>query len=99
MDLAGALLDLDAEFNRKLGAWVIEPPTERRVNPATGKWEDMPSSSESFRVEFALRDLRGVFELEWQTSGESLLPRRRVDVTPASRTSRGWTTPKWEDPR
>lgn len=100
-DLAPLMDRLGGEWNELLGAWVVEPGPSMHLarNPTTGCLENIMAPDERLRVELAVRDLRGLFTIEWQTSGPSALPRSREDVQPVSRTDRGWVTPKWEDPR
>ena len=90
---------MGGEWNGALRAWVVVPLLGRQFNRQTRQWEPFMESSDRLRTELAIRDLRGAFTVEWQTSGPSQLPRRREDITPTAHTNRGFKTPKWEDPR
>lgn len=87
------LLDLGAEWNPALTAWVLEPTPERRLNRETRLWEPARNDAEHSKLERALRDL-GQVDLEWQVGGPSALPRGRAeDAEPGVRHNRGWKTP------
>lgn len=96
-DLRDVMADLEAEWNEALLAWVIEPTPEQRLDRERGQWKPHRSWSAHFKVEVALRDLRGLFDLEWQVTGPSALPRRKEDVEPPVRINPGWKTPYWPE--